>query len=39
MLIEHRKRLLETALALGPTFAREPLYLFPGPTGCRSCRI
>jgi integrase len=33
MLIEHRKRLLETALALGPTFAREPLYLFPGSDG------
>ena len=33
MLIEHRKRLLETALALGPTFAREPLYLFPGTDG------
>ena len=33
MLAEHRKRLLETALALGPTFAREPLYLFPGLDG------
>jgi integrase len=33
MLIEHRKRLLATALALGPTFAREPLYLFPGTDG------
>ena len=33
MLIEHRKRLLETALALGATFARDPLYLFPGTDG------
>jgi integrase len=33
MLVDHRKRLLETALALGPTFAREPLYLFPGTDG------
>ena len=33
LLVEHRKRLLETALALGPTFAREPLFLFPGLDG------
>jgi integrase len=33
LLTEHRKRLLETALALGATFAREPLYLFPGTDG------